>query len=348
MAYVPMDISALQRVQAPRADVLGSLLGGQKVAAQQQALAGMSDPMDRYNLLFGKSTTPRKKSVFEMRQEAISADRPQQILKEYNQIATEAIQKRVDKEKANISKEMGELGFLAMEYKSITQQSLPTELSVKAIDDMAAQRKMGQNELEFDAAEEEKAYTQAVVAFNNSIGKVKDAGAQMAKVWPLLNEAAKGNNASAVAAVKILTQSLDNSAVMAGEMDVLGDPSLVGKLSKFLNAQEKKQSFTAKELEDIYNTGIAIAKGVNGVLASKGKLAKDIYTLRAGSYANEGGGALDKYVSSMVVGVPKGPMPTFVSGTLSNTVNKLGGNGGSSSNKPTTTPNTGVTFTGAW
>lgn len=135
---------------------------------------------------------------------------------------------------------------------------------------------------------EKNAYDDAVKGIGDVMNKVQDVGAQLTKVDSLLNEAANGNIKSLQAANKILIQSLDNSAVMAGEVAMFGDQSWIGKMRSMLSEGITGNRFSKKDMIDLFNTAKAIADGVNEWVSIKDGQAQSIYKARGGTDVSPG------------------------------------------------------------
>ena len=201
-------------------------------------------------------------------------------------------EKRAENPSADVSQELASLSEAEREYRNLTQTKMPTSMTRSLLGEQTKTRA-------FQDANDDEAYKAAIDSVKEKSSKVKDLAAQMSKVDAQLKKVANEKNpTSAQFAVKMLVQSLDNSAVMAGEMGIATDPSIIGMIKSAKQKYIDGEYFTKEELQNLYGAAQALATGTNNYVSRLDESASDVYINRVGEGTDTERGlmAIDAYM----------------------------------------------------
>lgn len=219
----------------------------------------------------------------------------------------------------------GEIDVNSPEYRRImldvnqkaSQMSRP--LSKNVLDDMIKQqlasarieeRQRAQTfrekkfDIEFNDKNEQEAYNDVMKQVDKGDDKIADAAAQLSKVYADLETGINTNNPQMVqGAVKMLIQSLDNSAVMGNEMQIFNDPSFIGQAKSTWQRWTQGEYFPKDVVEKLWQFAKVTGSAINTFLTSWTTKGQDLYKERLGD-PNATGGSIAKALDMMRVNVP--------------------------------------------
>lgn len=309
---------------------------------KMKMLAGYAniDPVAAMQTLTGKEG---KKSVYQQKLEAGQNPEVVSIREQYEAIAKQAVQKRIDNEKSNIFPELQQMANLETQYKEVAGFPMANKISSQMIRNMAQERAIGEKDEDETyeavmntAKETVTSLDKSLIEFGKGLPELKRGIALLRNAGgPVVDKDGKpvrdekglqkieGANPAAInSAVKIYVKALDNSAVMQGEIGAITGPSLVEKVRGWVNGIFTGQKMTAKEIEDIYKNFMTLSKAHNDVvnkvrdeayeeLGSRLELDQLTGRVEDGERFNKAiRGIIDPKVRKYVIKVPT-TMPTF-------------------------------------
>jgi len=232
---------------------------GDQNAIRQQYM--QYDPSSVPSMMI-KPTSSGRPSVFEQRLQAGQTPEVQAILEQYDVITKEAVDKITADPYANITPELQQASMLESKFKTLAGTPMANKLTVALVRQMANERK-------FAEQNEDDTFASVNEVIKESMKTVSDDARQLAAATPELRKAidlmvagipakdqegAELNPNAINSAIKVYVKSLDNSAVMQGEIAQIAGDSFLGRVKGWINGAFTGVEMSANQLKNFWDS----------------------------------------------------------------------------------------------